>query len=97
MHFAPPGDNFMHCNEILFFLSIGLDALAAAIQEDDLEDKAFARLDVLIHVTAVNAVKQVKLLELANQLWCRGIRCSICDPGCSMDDVQDQATETGTD
>ena len=68
-------------------MSIGLDLLAAGIQEDDLGDKAFARLDVLIHNTAGSTVKQCKLLELANQLWCRGIRCSITDPGSTMDDV----------
>ena len=47
----------------------------------------WSRLDVLIHNTVGSTVKQCKLLELANQLWCRGIRCSISDPGSTMDDV----------
>ena len=47
----------------------------------------WSRLDVLIHNTVGSTVKQCKLLELANQLWSRGIRCSISDPGCTMDDV----------
>ena len=36
-----------------------IDLLAAGIQEDDLEDKAFARLDVLIHNTAGSTGKSL--------------------------------------
>ena len=36
-----------------------IDLLAAGIQEDDLGDKAFARLDVLIHNTAGSTGKSL--------------------------------------
>ena len=73
-------------------ISIGLDILAAGIEKEELESN-LNRLDVLIHGPSV---KQVKL-ELAKELWSRNVKCSICDPGWTMDDVQDQAVETGAD
>ena len=78
-------------------ISIGLDSLAAAIQDEELADKAFARLDVLIQAPVGISVKQTRLLELSNQLWNCGIRCSICDPGWHWDEVQDHAKEAGAD
>ena len=71
-------------------ISIGLDILAASIQDFELE-KNLVRLDVLIYGPSV---KQTKL-ELARELWSRGVKCSICDPGWSIDDVQDHALECG--
>ena len=62
-----------------------MDTLAAKIE--DLQPEQ--RLDVLIH--GPNLLK----LDLANQLWSRGFKCSLCDPGWSLDDVQDFAKETG--
>lgn len=69
-------------------ISIGLDVIAASILDSEIEAN-FNRLDVLIYGP------HLYKLELASQLWSKGIRCLLCDPGWSMDDVQDHAQETG--
>ena len=48
-----------------------IDLLAAGIQEDDLGDKAFARLDVLIHNTAGSTGKSLSEALFLQNMWRR--------------------------
>ena len=73
-------------------MSISLDLLASRIQDDDDID---AVTDVLIHSTRFSTDVIERKLEFAHQLWSKNISCSICDPGSSLDDVQDWALECG--
>jgi hypothetical protein len=75
-------------------ISICLDILAAGIQDDDLGSH-FSTLDVLIHSSTTSPAVLKHKLELAQQLWSQGIRCTICDPQWSVDDVQELGVEAG--
>lgn len=73
-------------------MSISLDLLASRIQDSDDID---AVTDVLIHSTRFATDIIERKLEFAHHLWSKNISCSICDPGSSLDDVQDWASECG--
>ena len=66
-------------------VSLGLETLAARIRDEDL----MSRLDVVLHGSSSSK------LELAHQLWVKGVRCSLADPGWGVDEVQNFACEAG--
>ena len=75
-------------------LSLGLETLAARVRD---EDKAgiWKRLDIVIHSSTISTTVIPAKLELAHQLWNKGVRCSLADPGWGIDEVQDFAQESG--
>ena len=73
-------------------VSLGLETLAARIREEDMS--SWTRLDVVIHSISSNATVSAKL-ELAHQLWNKGVRCSLADPNWGVDEVQEFANEAG--
>ena len=73
-------------------VSLGLETLAARIRDEDMS--SWTRLDVVIHSISSNATVSAKL-ELAHQLWNKGVRCSLADPNWSVDEVQEFANQAG--
>ena len=77
-------------------VSLGLETLAARVRDND-EDKGYwKRLDIVIHSSTMSSTLVIPAkLELAHQLWNKGVRCSLADPGWGIDEVQDFAQESG--
>ena len=72
-------------------ISISLEKMASGVSDEEIEPT----IDVLIFSTSHSSSVTKQKLELAKNLWQKNMRCTVCDIGMSIDDVEDLAQECG--